>query len=84
MNCGVSRMYMGRRWPHPRSSQVFSRVPVVGLSFPLDNNQEEIPMPWPMAVTAGLFWDLHLPGFLPSDTFPELTTSRLRQGHPQW
>lgn len=54
MNCGVSLMYVGRRWPHPRSSQVFSRVPVVGLSFPLDNDREEIPTPSPTAVTSGL------------------------------
>lgn len=25
------------------------------LLFPLDNGQEEIPTPWPLAVTAGLF-----------------------------
>lgn len=44
----------------------FSRVPVVGLSFPFDNDLEEISAwPWPLAVAAGLFWGLLLPGSWP-------------------
>lgn len=65
----------------PQAISVFSRVPVVGLSFPFDSELEEISIPWPLAVAAGLFWGLLLSRVLASAL---LTTSCLRQGHPQW